>query len=244
MRCSRCRHQTNLKERLQGYQSAFAEHPGIKITDIVDMNGNSDVAFDNAKRLINSKAKVDAFVCLEALSCPAVADVVNRANMGGKVTIVAMDTDPGTLDWIKKGVISATIAQKPFTMAYFGAKVLGDLHLHPPNPLSGNWSQNSFSADSDVRRYGHICGRQRKRRPVWRTRRRPRRGDSLRFVRASRGFGTPILPNELSFGVLFGEGGSGIERILRNEARVWRTIRGALRNEARFEITGALFLEL
>ncbi len=137
--------QTNLKDRLQGYQAAFAEHPEIKITQVVDVNGNSDVAFDNAKKLLDSKAKVDAFVCLEAVSCPAVADVVNRAGMAGKVTVVAMDTDPSTLDWINKGVISATIAQKPWTMAYFGTKLLADLHLHPPSPLAGNWGKNVFS---------------------------------------------------------------------------------------------------
>jgi ribose transport system substrate-binding protein len=137
--------QANLKDRLHGYQAAFNEHPGIHILDTIDMNGNSDIAFDNAKKLIDGKTKVDAFICLEALSCPAVAEAVNRANMAGKVTIVAMDTDPGTVDWIKKGVISATIAQRPWTMAYFGTKLVAEIHLHPPNPLSGNWKENSFA---------------------------------------------------------------------------------------------------
>ncbi len=137
--------QVNLKDRLAGYQAAFADHTDVKVMQVVDMNGNSDVAFDSTKKLLDSKAKVDAFICLEALACPAVADVVNRANMNGKVKIVAMDTDPGTIDWIKKGVISATIAQKPYTMAYYGTKLLGDIHLHPAKPLSGNWAQNVFS---------------------------------------------------------------------------------------------------
>jgi ribose transport system substrate-binding protein len=137
--------QSNLKDRLQGYQSAFADHTDVKIMPVIDMNGNSDVAFDNAKKLIDSKAKVDAFICLEALACPAVADVVNRANMAGKVIIVGMDTDPATIDWINKGVISATIAQKPYTMAYYGTKLLDDLHHHPPSPLAGDWSRNIFS---------------------------------------------------------------------------------------------------
>jgi ABC-type sugar transport system substrate-binding protein len=48
--------------------------------------------------------------------------------MTGKVTIMAMDTDQRTLNWIQQGLIAATIAQKPYTMAYFGAKVLDDLH--------------------------------------------------------------------------------------------------------------------
>ena len=136
--------QANLKDRLQGYETAFAD-TGIKITQVVDMNGNSDIAFDTAKKLLDSKAKVDAFVCLEALSCPAVADVVNRSTMNGKVVIIAMDTDPGTVDWINKGVISATIAQKPWTMAYYGTKLVDDLHHHPPKPLAGNWAQNVTS---------------------------------------------------------------------------------------------------
>lgn len=137
--------QSNLKDRLQGYQAAFADHTDIKIIQTVDINGNSDVAFDNAKKMLDSKTKVDAFICLEAVSCPAVADVVSRANMAGKITIIAMDTDPSTIDGINKGVISATIAQKPWTMAYYGAKLLGDLHLHPPQPLANDWSKSVYS---------------------------------------------------------------------------------------------------
>ncbi|HMF75529.1 MAG TPA: substrate-binding domain-containing protein [Bryobacteraceae bacterium] len=137
--------QPNLKDRLHGYQSAFADHTDVKIMQTTDTNGNSDVAFDTTKKLIDSKAKVDAFVCLEAIACSAVADVVNRAGMGGKMTIVAMDTDPSTIDWINKGVISATIAQKPYTMAYYGTKLLADLHLHPPTPLAGDWGKNVSS---------------------------------------------------------------------------------------------------
>jgi len=136
--------QSNLKDRLQGYMSAF-EHTEVKITQTIDMNGSGDTAFDNAKKLIDSKAKVDAFVCLEAIACPAVADVVNRANQAGKVIIVAMDTDPSTVDWVNKGVISATIAQKPYTMAYYGTKLLDDIHHHPPSPLAGDWNKNIFS---------------------------------------------------------------------------------------------------
>jgi ribose transport system substrate-binding protein len=137
--------QSNLKDRLQGYQAAFAEHPDIKIIQTIDINGNSDVAFDNAKKMLEGKTKVDAFVCLEAISCPAVADVVSRASMAGKVTIIAMDTDPATIEWINKGVISATIAQKPWTMAYYGAKLLDDIHHHMPSPLANDWSKSVYS---------------------------------------------------------------------------------------------------
>lgn len=137
--------QPNLQDRLHGYEDTFAEHPDIKVTQVVDMKGDPTVVFDTTRKLFDSKAKVDAFVCLEAISCPEVGEVINRENMGGKVPVVAMDTDQRTMDWIQKGIISATIAQKPFTMAYYGTKLLDDLHHHPPNPLTGNWAQNPTS---------------------------------------------------------------------------------------------------
>ena len=137
--------QSNLNERLHGYQNALDGHPDIKITQIVDIKGDPTVAFDTTKQLLDSKAKVDAFVCLEAIACPEVGEVVNRANMGSKLTIIAMDTDQRTLTWIQKGIVSATIAQKPYTMAYFGTKLLDEIHHHPPASLTENFAENSFA---------------------------------------------------------------------------------------------------
>ena len=48
--------------------------------------------------------------------------------MEGKLQIVAFDDDPETLDWIDRGAIAATIAQKPYVMSYYGLKFLDDLH--------------------------------------------------------------------------------------------------------------------
>ena len=137
--------QGNLNDRLHGYQTAFEGHSGIKVTQIVDIKGDPTVAFDAAKQLIDSKAKVDAFVCLEAIACPEVGEIVSRQNMAGKINIVAMDTDQRTLSWIQKGVISATIGQRPYTMAYFGLKLLDEIHHRPPKSLAANYAQDSYS---------------------------------------------------------------------------------------------------
>jgi ribose transport system substrate-binding protein len=137
--------QPNMRARIRGYQGAFAEHPDIKITRIVDMKGDPRIVLETTRQLLDAKAEVDAFVCLEAIGCAEVGEVVSRANMVGKVKIVAMDTDQRTIEWIQKGVISATVGQKPFTMAYYGAKLLYDLHHHPPLPLKRNWAQSGRS---------------------------------------------------------------------------------------------------
>lgn len=137
--------QANLDDRLRGYRDIFASYPGLKITRLVDIHGDPRVAFDTTEQIIGQKKeKVDGFVCLEALAGKEVANVLDRYHVAGK-TVVAMDTDPDTLDWIKKGVIAATIAQKPYTMAYVGLKMLDDLHHHPLRTLQGNWAQDTFS---------------------------------------------------------------------------------------------------
>jgi ribose transport system substrate-binding protein len=125
--------QPNLEERMHGYKDAFAENPGMKIVQVVDMKGEEGATFDATKEILgDAKTKPDAFVCLEAIACKVVADVLNREHATGKV-VVAMDTDHGTLDWIQKGVINATIAQKPYTMSYFGLQLLDDIH-HSKTP--------------------------------------------------------------------------------------------------------------
>jgi ribose transport system substrate-binding protein len=132
------------KERLHGYEEVFRGYPGIKIAEVVDMKGDPTIAFDKTSDILTKNTPVDAFACLEAQSCAEVAEVLSRKQTKGK-TVVAMDTDPRTLESIQKGLIVATIAQKPFTMAYFGTLVLDQLHHNLPPTLGLNWAQDTRS---------------------------------------------------------------------------------------------------
>jgi ribose transport system substrate-binding protein len=137
--------QPNLQDRLRGYKDALARTPQIKITRIVDIQGDPRIAFDTATEIVGKeKDKVDAFVCLEAQSGKEVASVLNSYHVPGK-PVVAMDTDQETLDWIKKGVIVATIAQKPYTMAFVGLQMLDSLHHNKPAALDEDWSKDSYA---------------------------------------------------------------------------------------------------
>ena len=137
--------QSNLQDRLRGYKDALAKTPDIKITRVVDIQGDPRIAFDTTTQIIGKERdKVDAFVCLEAQSGKEVAGVLNSYHVTGKV-VMAMDTDQETLDWIQKGVIAATIAQKPYTMAFVGMQMLDNLYHHKPSSLDKDWSKDSFA---------------------------------------------------------------------------------------------------
>ena len=137
--------QVNLKQRLQGYQDALQSSPGIKITRTVDIKGDPRIAFDTASEILGKERnKVDGFICLEALGGKEVATVLSNNGVKDKV-LMAMDTDPDTLDWIRKGVIAATISQKPYSMAYVGLMMLDHLYHHKPASLDHDWAKDSFA---------------------------------------------------------------------------------------------------
>ena len=137
--------QPNLQDRLRGYKEALAKTPEIKITRVVDIQGDPRIAFDTTTQIVGKERdKVDAFVCLEAQSGKEVAGVLNSFHITGKV-VIAMDSDQETLDWIQKGVIAATIAQKPYTMAFVGMQMLDLLNHHKPPSLMADWSKDAYA---------------------------------------------------------------------------------------------------
>ena len=137
--------QPNLQERLRGYRAAFETSPGIKVARVVDIQGDPRVAFDNATAIIGKERdKVDAFVCLEAQAGKEIATVLSNNGVKNKV-VLAMDTDPDTLEWIRKGVVAATISQKPYSMAYVGVMMLDHLYHHKIGKLDNDWATDSFA---------------------------------------------------------------------------------------------------
>jgi ribose transport system substrate-binding protein len=136
--------QTNLNERYRGYMEILTAYPHITVQPVVDIKGDPQIAFEQTQKLIDGKTKVDAFVCLDALGGKGVAKALSATNVKGK-TVVAMDSDPETIEWIRKGYIQGTIAQRPFTMGFVGLKMLDDLHSHRPRSLNVGWAKDPFA---------------------------------------------------------------------------------------------------
>ena len=120
--------QLNLDERARGAADALKKYPGVKLIQTLDDNGDPRVANDSISALIKAKASFEGVLCLEASGGSGAAEALHRLDLQGKIPVVAFDKDPNTLDWIERGVINATIAQKPYEMSYYGLKFVDDLH--------------------------------------------------------------------------------------------------------------------
>lgn len=137
--------QPNIDERLKGFKEVLATRPDIHIAAEVDIKGDARNAFDwtQESMVLTGPKRIDAFISLDSTSGKVVADAVKR-NGGGR-EVLAFDVDQDTLDGIKSGAIDATIAQKPFTMAYFGLKMLDEVYHDPPKDLAKDYSSDSFA---------------------------------------------------------------------------------------------------
>jgi len=120
--------QFNLEERLRGVQEVLANYKDLKITHTLSTEGDPRVASGLLADLLRRGETIDGILCLEASGGPGAGEVVHRLNLDGKIAVVAMDTDPATLDFIQQKVISVTIGQKPYTMGFYGLTFLDDLH--------------------------------------------------------------------------------------------------------------------
>lgn len=121
--------QPNLEQRLDGYKSIIAMHPKMKLVDTADLKGDPTAAFDSAEALLNkSTPKIDAFIVLEAQAGAQVAEIIKRDKK--KLVFIAMDALPPTLDSIDQGWITASVAQKPYTMGYVGMRMMADQVLY------------------------------------------------------------------------------------------------------------------
>jgi ribose transport system substrate-binding protein len=119
--------QPNLEERVRGYKEELARHPGIRVVGVGNTNSDPTTAASAAAAFLQRQPDLAGIGCVEAAGGIGAGTAVREAGRAGKVKIVAMDRDSGTLDMIRDGLIHASIAQKTALMSYLGTKLLHGL---------------------------------------------------------------------------------------------------------------------
>jgi ribose/xylose/arabinose/galactoside ABC-type transport system permease subunit/ABC-type sugar transport system substrate-binding protein len=117
----------NLAKRIKGYQDALAQWPEIKIVQIGNDHGSQTEAEKECRALLQAHPDLAGFGCVAAAGGQGAGVAVKQAGKVGKVRIVAMDRDAATLEFIREGVIDASIAQRTYTMSYLALQMLYDL---------------------------------------------------------------------------------------------------------------------
>lgn len=129
--------QSNLNERVEGYKAALAKHPQIEIIEVANTDSRSDTAAQVAALWLQRRADLAGIACVEAAGGTGAATAVREAGREGAVKIVAMDRDNQVLNYIKEGVIDATVVQQTALMPMYAVMILYQLN-HMDVPISND----------------------------------------------------------------------------------------------------------
>lgn len=104
-------------ERIAGFSHAIASCPNIRIVDIVNNNDDDQVSFTLTKKLLTSHPEINAVYFTAGGvygGCQAIEASIEKNDM----TVITNDIVPTTLEYMKKGLIAATICQQPFQQGF------------------------------------------------------------------------------------------------------------------------------
>ncbi|HTY59529.1 MAG TPA: substrate-binding domain-containing protein [Bacteroidota bacterium] len=132
--------QSNLEGRARGCRDALARYPGITIVKTGNDQALSAEAEKVARSILQAYPDLAGFACVDAAGGEGCAVAVNEVGKGGAVKIIAMDKNETTLQYVREGLIEASIAQRTYTMAYMGVQLLYDLR-HNNIRLVDNWRE-------------------------------------------------------------------------------------------------------
>ncbi len=94
-----------------------SEYPGIEIVLTDEDNGDSSTALQKFQDNLKAHPEIDTILCLESIGGVAAANAMNELGRDD-VTILAIDDNEDTLQYIEDGEIWGTMAQNFYKMGY------------------------------------------------------------------------------------------------------------------------------
>ncbi|MDM7925466.1 MAG: substrate-binding domain-containing protein [bacterium] len=123
----------NLLLRRKGFISLLKDkYPEIQIVDIHENKREEQTTREQTLRVLNEFRDLAGFYMTEAESPARVARVVEESGLAGKVKLVGHDLLQATMEYLDKGVITATISQDPYAQGH-------DPVIHLFNHIVAGW---------------------------------------------------------------------------------------------------------
>jgi len=131
--------QLNHQQRTAGFKDTIAAHyPQMEVVAVRDGKGDQIVSREAALAIMREHPDVAGLFNTDAVGGVGVGEAVWLERKTGQVRVIGFDTDKGTLDMIKDGLISATLAQGTWNMGYWSLQFLFHLHHGIVSPAAGN----------------------------------------------------------------------------------------------------------
>jgi ribose transport system substrate-binding protein len=118
--------QTNHQQlRVKGFMDAIQKEKGIQVIAVEESKITRVGAAEKALKILKDHPEVNAFYGTSALDGIGIAQVIE--SFQEKPYVIGFDTLPETMEYIEKGIIKATVVQKPYDMGYQSVSMMVDL---------------------------------------------------------------------------------------------------------------------
>lgn len=113
----------NAVQRIAGFKAALAGS-NVKVFQTYNDNGDANTALQNASAAYTADPNLKGFYGVYSYDGPSAGQAVQSAGKTGKTVVVADDSEPKTLSFLKAGVIQAMVLQQPYQQGYMGIYIL------------------------------------------------------------------------------------------------------------------------
>ncbi|MUT64610.1 substrate-binding domain-containing protein [Paenibacillus sp. NEAU-GSW1] len=135
--------QLNHQERTRGFKETLsAEFPEMEFVAIEDGKGDQLVTEQKVRELLERYPNLRGIFLTEANGGVGAGNAILRMGKLNQVKLISFDTDKGTLDMVKSGTISATLAQGTWNMGYWSLMHLFHMHNELVEPMP-DWRESN-----------------------------------------------------------------------------------------------------
>jgi ribose transport system substrate-binding protein len=118
---------SNISDREEGFLEAVAKHEGIQVIEKNRfVSGTVDEATAECMKMDDKLKSADGVFCSYEQSTLGMLYALRKLDRAGKVKFIGFDTPEPAIAALKKGDISALVAQDPARMGYLCVKTLVD----------------------------------------------------------------------------------------------------------------------
>ena len=125
---------TSGRARRDGFKAGMAQSPGMSFAGLKISHSIPQTALTETTTMIERNPKINVIFGANDRSALGAAEAIQRLHLQDKVVVVGFDADLGEIDYIKSGVIKASVLQSPVLMGKTAVDVLHGIFVGAKAP--------------------------------------------------------------------------------------------------------------
>lgn len=99
-------------ENIQGFMNV-AKNTSLKITNIIENHDEPEIAYLNTERILTENSNIKG-IYINSSNSLTVCKKIEEMRLGGQIKLICSDIYPELAEYIRKGIVHASIFQDPF----------------------------------------------------------------------------------------------------------------------------------